>query len=120
MKIKFAKIINNTVQNGRIIKFAKINSVKKIFGRIRKSLLPIFWLYGSNQLKCLCIYLVYWPQPVPPVVILWSDETLVVPDVMIGYISVIVFPSLWDNLLVDPSTIFWCCEVIDNCLDSFH
>ena len=39
-KIKFAKIINNTVQNGRIIKFAKINSVKIIFGRIRESLLP--------------------------------------------------------------------------------
>ena len=39
-KIKFAKIVNNTVQNGRIIKFAKINSVKMIFGWIRKSLLP--------------------------------------------------------------------------------
>ena len=39
-KIKFAKIISNTVQNGRIIKFAKINSVKMIFGRIRESLLP--------------------------------------------------------------------------------
>ena len=33
-------MINNTVQNGRIIKFAKISSVKMIFGRIRESLLP--------------------------------------------------------------------------------
>ena len=56
----------------------------------------------------------------PPVVIIWSHETLVVLDVMIGYISVIVFPSLWDNLLADPSTIFWCCGVIDTCLDICH
>ena len=56
----------------------------------------------------------------PPVVILWSDETLVDLDVTIGYISVIVFPSLWDNLLTDPSTMFWSCGVIDTFLDSCH
>ena len=38
--LRFAKIINNTVQNGRVIKFAKINSMKMIFGRIHESLLP--------------------------------------------------------------------------------
>ena len=56
----------------------------------------------------------------PPVVIVWSDETLVVLDLMIEYISVIVFPSLWDNLLTDPSTMFWSCGMIDIFLDSFH
>ena len=63
------------------------------------------------------LYFVYWSQPVPPVVIVWS---LVVLDVMIEYISVIVFPYLWDTQSVDPSTMFWSCGMIDTFLDSFH
>ena len=39
------------------------------------------------------MYLVYWPQSVPPVVIL-SDEPLVVLDVKTGCISEAPFPSL--------------------------
>ena len=40
------------------------------------------------------MYLVYWPQPVPPVVILCSDEPLVVLDVKTGCISQAPLPSL--------------------------
>ena len=62
-------------------------------------------------------YLVYWPQPVPPVVILCSDEPLVGLDVKIVYISEASFPSLWDILLADPSTMFWSCGTIHTFLD---
>ena len=79
-----------------------------------------FALYGSIALNMLHAYLVYWSQPVPPVVIVWFDETLVVLDVMIEYISVIVFPYLWDTQSADPSTMFWSCAMIDTFLDSFH
>ena len=72
------------------------------------------------MVQILHAYLVYWSQPVPPVVIVWSDETLVVLDEMIEYISVIVFPYLWDTQSVDPSTMFWSCGMIDTFLDSFH
>ena len=79
------------------------------------------WVYTHIALQSAHIlYLVYWSQPVPPVVIVWSDETLVVLDVMIEYISVIVFPYLWDTQSVDPSTMFWSCGMIDTFLDSFH
>ena len=79
------------------------------------------WVYTHNALQSgHILYLVYWSQPVPPVVIVWSDETLVVLDVMIEYISVIVFPYLWDTQSVDPSTMFWSCGMIDTFFDSFH
>ena len=66
------------------------------------------------------MYLVYWPQPAPPVVILCSDEPLVGLDVKTGCISEASFPSLWDILLADPSTMFWSYYMIDTFLDSSY
>ena len=66
------------------------------------------------------MYLVYWPQSVPPVVILCSDEPLVVLDVKTGCISEASFPSLWDILLADPSTMFWSCCMMNTFLDSSY
>ena len=40
------------------------------------------------------MYLVYWPQSVPPVVILCSDEPLVVLDVKTGCNPEAPLPSL--------------------------
>ena len=77
------------------------------------------YMYMNIQ-SILHAYLVYWSQSVPPVVIVWTDETLVVLDVMIEYISVIVFPYLWDTQSVDPSTMFWSYGMIDTFLDSFQ
>ena len=73
MKIKFAKITNNTEQYDRIIIFAKINSVKMIIGWICESLLPrkfpairytVLWSDClCKQNDCMLIVVVYYCLP---------------------------------------------------------
>ena len=53
----------------------------------------------------------------PPVVILCLDKPLAIYLAIAEYISEAPFPSLWDILLADPSTMFWSCCVMNTCLD---